>query len=161
MWNSKPPCGKRDNRGKPAAIKFGPRRTVLLDLASIAMAMSGVRQRLPPAQMSTAKERQALLGQRRQPTPRPLRPTRALHISISLLILACFVIYAQRQGRANPTGLYEVTGRQLPTHYAICSKEGKKIYTVPEDAGLGPVECVVVEGKEVVDTGSIGGGRPS
>jgi len=44
----------------------------------------------------------------------------------------------------------------LPEWYAICSKEGKKVYTVPEEGGMGAVECVVVGGKEVVDTGSLG-----
>jgi len=49
-----------------------------------------------------------------------------------------------------------VGGKELPEWYAICSKEGRKVYTVPEESGVGGVECVVVGGKEVVDTGSIG-----
>lgn len=44
----------------------------------------------------------------------------------------------------------------MPQWYGICSKEGKKVYTVPEAGGLGAVECVVVKDKEVVDTGSLG-----
>jgi hypothetical protein len=52
--------------------------------------------------------------------------------------------------------VYQVGGEDLPEWYAICSKEGRKIYTVPEDEGVGAVECVVVGGKEVMDTGSLG-----
>jgi len=30
------------------------------------------------------------------------------------------------------------------------------VYTVPEEGGIGAAECVVVGGKEVKDTGSLG-----
>jgi hypothetical protein len=77
-----------------------------------------------------------------------------LHISISLLILAFFVIYAHNN---KPTKVpYTVTGRQVPSWYAFCSKDGKRIYTIPEAGGEGAVECVVVHDKVVADTGSLG-----
>lgn len=89
------------------------------------------------------------------PRPPPKRPMRQIHISITLLILACFIVYASRLRSKTPT-TYELGGKALPGWYAICSKEGKKIYTVPGYGGLGAVECVVVGGKEVMDTGSLG-----
>jgi hypothetical protein len=51
--------------------------------------------------------------------------------------------------------VFEAGGKRLPEYYGVCSKEGK-VYTVPPVKGLGAVECVVVKGKEVVDTGSLG-----
>jgi hypothetical protein len=95
-----------------------------------------------------------------QKTPRPpiKRPSRHIHISITLLILACFILYAnnQRHSKKTTSSLYQVGGEDLPKWYAICSKEGRKIYTVPEHEGVGAVECIVVGGKEVRDTGSLG-----
>jgi hypothetical protein len=88
--------------------------------------------------------------------PPPKRPTRHIHISITLLILACFILYANNQRFAKKAVVYTVGGAALPEWYAICSKDGKRIYTVPEEGGLGEVECVVVGGKEVKDTGSLG-----
>jgi len=94
---------------------------------------------------------------RYQKTPRhtPARPTRHIHISITLLILACFILYANNQRNSSKPAVYQV-GTELPEWYAICSKEGKKVYTVPEEGGIGAAECVVVGGKEVKDTGSLG-----
>jgi len=108
--------------------------------------------------MSTSNEKTPLVPERyqRHPRPKTARPTRALHISISLLILAGFVIYAQRHGYSKSRRTYEVGGKVLPEYYGICSKEGKKVYTVPEEGGVGAVGCVVVSGKGVVDTGSLG-----
>ena len=45
---------------------------------------------------------------------------------------------------------------KFPGWYGICSKEGKRIYTVPVEGGLGEAECIVVGDKRVVDTGSLG-----
>ncbi len=109
--------------------------------------------------MSGPAEKAPLLNQRYQkhPPPRTARPTRSLHISVSLFILAAFVLYAQRQGISKSKVPYEFgPTRALPDLYGICSKEGKKVYTVPEEGGVGGVECLVVGGKEVVDTGSLG-----
>ncbi|WWD21904.1 hypothetical protein CI109_106392 [Kwoniella shandongensis] len=96
--------------------------------------------------------------QRAPPPPRRGHPTRSLHLSLALVILAFFVVYAQRQTVKPKAPLtYSVDDqRQLPEKYAICSKDGKKVYTVPIEGGVGGVECVVVDGKEVVDTGSLG-----
>jgi len=93
-----------------------------------------------------------------QKTPRPptKRPSRQIHISITLLILACFILYVNNQRHSKKTALYQVGGQELPEWYGICSKEGRKIYTVPEEEGVGAVECIVVGGKEVMDTGSLG-----
>ena len=107
--------------------------------------------------MSHPSENKALLDERyrKHPPPKTVRPTRTLHITISLFILLSFVLYAQRKG-VKPKTPYGVGGTSLPEWYGICSKDGKKVYTVPEGGGLGAVECVVVGGKEVVDTGSLG-----
>lgn len=94
-------------------------------------------------------------GYRRAPPPPNHRPTRSLHISISLLILGAFVIYAQKKGITGGKTVYSVDGKSLPEYYAICSKEGKKVYTVPVAGGVGATECVVVGGNEVVDSGSL------
>lgn len=121
------------------------------------------RQRVaqPGRASSTMAEKEALIKTPRyQRHPPPAgRPTRSLHISISLLILAGFVIYAQRQisSTSKRKQGYAFQGNELPDWYGICSKEGKKVYTVPEAGnGVGGVECVVVGGKEVVDSGSLG-----
>lgn len=68
---------------------------------------------------------------------------------------------------AVPSKVYSATDT-LPEKYAICGKEGKKVYTVPyeveaaiekaaewEKEAVGAVECVVVENDKVVDTGSL------
>ncbi|OCF40205.1 amidohydrolase [Kwoniella heveanensis CBS 569] len=97
--------------------------------------------------------------QRHPPPPRRGHPTRSLHISLSLLILGFFVIYAQKSGwigLKSTRKVYSVKGRPLPQKYAICSQEGTRVYTVPEEEGVGQTECVVVIGKDVVDTGSLG-----
>lgn len=126
--------------------------------ASRLVIMSELRARKPPNKMSTSREKKPLLSQRYQkhPLPKTSRPTRTLHISISLIILLGFVLYAQRKGAFNNNKSFEVGGKALPEWYGICSKEGRKIYTAPEEGGVGGVECVVISRKEVVDTGSLG-----
>ena len=121
--------------------------------------MAELRQRQAAQRLST-EQRTALRDlqtnvQAYQRTPRPPRKTnRSLHISISLLILAFFVVYAQQnKPKQDP---FRVAGRSLPQWYAVCSKEGAKVYTVPEEGGEGAVECVVVNGKYVHDNGSLG-----
>nr|XP_019008917.1 amidohydrolase [Kwoniella pini CBS 10737]OCF47698.1 amidohydrolase [Kwoniella pini CBS 10737] len=95
--------------------------------------------------------------QRHPPPPRRGHPTRSLHISLSLLILGFFVVYAQKhQTFYKSSTTYNVNDKQLPERFAICSKDGSKVYTVPEDEGIGAKECVVVAKGIVVDTGSIG-----
>ncbi|WVR04266.1 hypothetical protein IAU60_001266 [Kwoniella sp. DSM 27419] len=96
--------------------------------------------------------------QRHPPPPRKGIPTRSLHISISLLILVFFVIYAQNSPLAKTLKAkgYDVIDRNLPERYVLCTKHAQKVYTVPEADGVGPTECVVVIGKEVVDSGSPG-----
>lgn len=94
-----------------------------------------------------------------QSTPRPpRRSTRSINISISLAILAFFILYANNRGFKNAKKVYgtDKKDHSLPEWYAICSKEGKKIYTVPSEGGLGEVDCVVVGEKRVVDHGSLG-----
>jgi hypothetical protein len=121
------------------------------------LSMSDIRQRRGPLGL-TLEQRQALLqsspaGYQRTPRP-PSRSNRSLHISISLLILAFFVIYAHNN---RPTKTpYAVGGKALPSWYAFCSKDGRRIYTIPEAGGEGAVECVVVHGKVVAETGSLG-----
>lgn len=44
--------------------------------------------------------------------------------------------------------------RELPTSYALCSKNVGKIYTV--DANNTQTECIVVDGSYIVNTGSLG-----
>jgi hypothetical protein len=115
--------------------------------------MAELRQR----QVSGIDKPQTQPGRyQKTPRPAPSRPTRHIHISITLLILACFILYANNQRHSSKATLYQVGKGNLPDWYAICSKEGKKVYTVPEEGGVGAVECVVVGGKEVVDTGSLG-----
>lgn len=120
---------------------------------------SEARQRKQPSQQT-----KSVLAQldkhgrykRTAPARPPKKPARSLHLGISFLLLACLLIYAQRSG-VGKKGAYTVDGgaRPLPSWYAVCSKEGKKIYTVPVAGGEGAVECVVVGDKEVVDTGSL------
>jgi hypothetical protein len=111
---------------------------------------------------STEKhEKQPLVDRRAPQPPRyqrtpppPRRSTRTLNITISLLILAFFVVYSQNHS-SKTRRVFEARGKRLPEYYGVCSKEGR-VYTVPPEGGLGAVECVVVKGKEVVDTGSLG-----
>lgn len=119
--------------------------------------MGEMKQRKPPGP-AFGIEKAKTPGDRYQKTarPPPKRPTRHIHISITLLILACYILYANNQRLIKRPVVYKVGGDALPDWYAICSKEGKRIYTVPEEGGLGEVECVVVGGKEVKDTGSLG-----
>jgi hypothetical protein len=120
--------------------------------------MAELRQRQPQGPVSGIEKAQKP-GIRYQKAARapPKRPTRHVHISITLLILACFILYANNQRLAKKTTVvYKTGGNDLPEWYGICSEEGKRIYTVPEEGGLGEVECVVVGGKEVKDTGSLG-----
>ena len=91
-----------------------------------------------------------------KPARKPTRqlPTRSLHLSITLGILCLFVLYAQRNGSGR--AVYKNGGMKMPDSYAICTKEGLSVYSVPEDSGVGGVECVVVQGKTVLDIGSRG-----
>ena len=91
-----------------------------------------------------------------KPARRPPKriQTRSLHLSITLGILCLFVLYAQRDGSGRIA--YKSGGRKMPDRYAICSKEGKLVYSIPEEGGVGGVECVVVEGKMILDIGSRG-----
>jgi hypothetical protein len=118
--------------------------------------MSAPRQRRPPSKMSDESKHLIPPNKYLRQPPPPYRPTRSLHLAISILILGGFVFYAQRNIPKHAPKPYTVDERELPEWYAICSKEGRKVYTVPEEAGVGGVECVVVGGKEVVDTGSLG-----
>ncbi|ORY24106.1 amidohydrolase family-domain-containing protein [Naematelia encephala] len=118
--------------------------------------MSDIRARRTATRMPISNEKTPLAPAteryRRTPPP-PRRPTRSLSLSISLLILLGFVLYAQRRGKSGVS--YSFDGKALPDWYALCSKEGKKVYTVPEEGGLGAVECVVVGNKEVAGSGSL------
>lgn len=110
--------------------------------------------------MSSASEKTPLAGTpakyQRAPPP-PQRPTRAIHLSLTILILGFVVFYAQRTGKKVSPTIYGLkpAHQPLPSTYGICTKDRLGIYTVPEESGLGAVECVVVSGKEVVDTGSL------
>ncbi|WVW78929.1 hypothetical protein I302_100892 [Kwoniella bestiolae CBS 10118] len=95
--------------------------------------------------------------QRHPPPPRRGHPTRSLHISLALLILGFFVVYAQKHQTFYYTKpIYTKNGKQLPDSFAICSKDGNGVYTVPEAEGVGQTQCVVVKHGEVIDTGSLG-----
>jgi hypothetical protein len=118
--------------------------------------MAELRQRQGPVS-GIEKPSASLNRYQKTARPPPKRPTRHIHISITLLILACFIIYANNQRHTKKPIVYEVGNTNLPEWYGICSREGKKIYTVPVDSGVGAVECVVVGGKEVKDVGSLGG----
>lgn len=140
--------------GKSSGVKYmNDLETVYLDHS-----MPELRQRTTQGPVSGIEKPQAA-GARYQKAarPPPKRPTRHIHISITLLILACFILYANNQRLApKPAVVFHTGLKDLPEWYGICSKEGKRIYTVPEDGGLGEVECVVVGGKEVRDIGSLG-----
>jgi hypothetical protein len=91
----------------------------------------------------------------RHPRQPQKRPTRTLHLSLSLLILGFFVIYSQRERLGSKKYVYEYGGKKMPAAFGVCSA-WKKVYTVPAEEGVGPAECVVVSEKVVVDTGSLG-----
>ena len=84
----------------------------------------------------------------------PQRTGRALHLSL-LLVLAAIALTLQRYGQSGTT-TYRADGKKLPDTFVICSDEGRKVYTVPEQGGVGAVECLVVRGKMVIDVGSKG-----
>lgn len=123
-------------------------------------AMSELRQRQAPQRIP--EEQRALLqkskggtvgGYQRAPPP-PRRSDRSLHIAFSLMILVFFVIYANNKNSAPIK--YTVDGTKLPQWYALCGTWGRPIYTLPVEGGEGKVECVVVNGKYIADTGSLG-----
>lgn len=132
----------------------------LLDTGMAELRHRQITSNMPKSEEKTPLLRQNVPKYQRQPPP-VRRPTRALHISISLLILAAFVLYAQKHRIGRQGKSYTVGGQALPEWYAICSKEGRQVYTVPAEGGVGAVEYVVVGGKEVVDTGSLGGALAS
>jgi hypothetical protein len=113
--------------------------------------MSEVRQR------KTAAPAAAAVPKYERAARPPKRPTRQAHWAISLVLLAFFVLYAQRNGLTKSKAPWTVDGgaKPLPEWYAVCSREGKKVYTVPVEGGSGAVQCVVVADKRVVDTGSL------
>ncbi len=49
---------------------------------------------------------------------------------------------------------YYPTHDSLPTSYALCSREGAKIYTV--DSTVPNVQCIVVHNSNFVDVGPLG-----
>lgn len=110
--------------------------------------------------MSQLRQRNTRHAGRYAPRDRPgapptrAKPSRSVHIAISLLVLAVMLVFAKRQG--DPSRPWSVDGgsRPLPKTYAVCSSE-KRIYTVPPAGGLGAVECVVVADKRVKDVGSL------
>lgn len=113
--------------------------------------MSEVRQR------KTAAPAAADVPKYERAARPPKRPTRQAHWAISLVLLAFFVLYAQRNGLTKSKAPWTVDGgsKPLPEWYAVCSREGKTVYTVPVEGGSGAVQCVVVADKRVVDTGSL------
>lgn len=124
------------------------------------MSDQGVRQRKAAPPSSKAAPGPPAGRYERAARP-PKRPTRSAHWAISLILLGFFVFYAQRNGLTKSKAPWTVDGgsKPLPEWYAVCSREGKKVYTVPVDVvdgdGAGAVQCVVVEGKEVRETGSL------
>lgn len=67
------------------------------------------------------------------------------------------MLYAQRKGSVKGLRNYGSGKDQeaLPSTYGICTRDRQGIYAVPEAGGVGAVECVVVSGKEVADSGSL------
>jgi len=122
--------------------------------------MAELRQRQPAARAANDKaaiDKNPKVGpngafQRAAPPPR--RSDRSLHIAFALMILMFFVMYA-KWNEGSPTS-YSVSGKKLPQWYALCGSDGRPIYTLPVEGGEGKVECVVVNGKYVADTGSLG-----
>lgn len=120
------------------------------------MSDSGVKQRKAPPSASAA----AAPRYERAARP-PKRPTRQAHWAIAFVLLAFLVLYAKRNGltKGRSPWTMDTGSKPLPEHYAVCSQEGKKIYTVPVDVldgdGAGAAQCVVVSGKKVLATGSL------
>lgn len=112
------------------------------------------------SQRSQLRQRNVRHAGRYAPRDRPgapptrAKPSRSVHIAISLIVLVAMLAFAQRQ--ADPRRPWSVDGgsRPLPKTYAVCSPE-KRVYTVPPAGGLGAVECVVVKDKRVQDVGSL------
>ncbi|WWC87351.1 uncharacterized protein L201_002240 [Kwoniella dendrophila CBS 6074] len=126
------------------------------------MSDPSLRRRAALANQTGIRNPTNITPYQRHPGPPARRghPTRSIHISFSLLILGFFVIYFQKNQSFYTSKKieYSLDGKPLPDNFAICSKEGQDIYTVPEnkDEGLGKTQCVVVNDGVVVDTGSIG-----
>lgn len=107
----------------------------------------------PVGRQATSAWAQVPKYQRAPPPPR--KSTRPVHLALTILILGFAVLYAQRNGSKRSKTLYGAAGKDLPDYYAICSKDGAGVYTVPVAGGSGATECVVVGGKEVLDSGSL------
>ena len=101
-----------------------------------------------------ASDRQPLLPPRKpSAADRIPRQTRSVHLTITVLILAGILLWSRDKGKQK--ALYPHEGTRLPDEYAICTQDGARVYTVPQSGGVGPVECVLVRGREVIDTGSL------
>ncbi|KAF8891698.1 amidohydrolase family-domain-containing protein [Infundibulicybe gibba] len=75
----------------------------------------------------------------------PLKPTfKRLHILLVVLVLSGFSTYVSLRSK---------TTLILPKSYAVCSREGAKIYTV--DQNNSQTECIVVHHKYIVDSGTL------
>lgn len=114
----------------------------------------------------TGAEKQALINQAQVPkyqrTPPPqARSTRPVHLALTILILGYAVFYSMRSGQKAAKVVYGHGGKDLPEYYALCSKDGQGVYTVPEAGGVGAAECVVVGGKEVLGSGSLSMSTPT
>ncbi len=85
------------------------------------------------------------------PPPPPARDSR-FRWAISIFLLVVFAVYQQDK-------FINKGGKSLPKIYGICSKDGKpSIYT--SEVETPAVECVVVDGKRIVDLGSLGAQSP-
>jgi hypothetical protein len=117
---------------------------------------SDPQRHLPPGEKRAlpAQARSQTAAYQRTPPP-PAKSTRPVHLALTILILGYAVFHSMRSGGKAPKLVYGAGGKDLPDTYAICTREGKGVYTVPEAGGVGATECVVVGGKEVLDTGSI------
>lgn len=115
----------------------------------------GLRQRQTPIMSTSSSEKRPLVQRYQRAAPPPRRPTRSLHLALTILILGFFVLFTQRGGPKKAKRVYGAGHRALPSMYGICTKDRQGIYTVPAESGVGAVECVVVSGKEVADTGSL------
>lgn len=91
---------------------------------------------------------------RRGGPPTRAKPSRSVHIAISLIVMAVMLAIAARKGDPKAPWSADGGARPLPKTYALCSSE-KRIYTVPPSSGLGAAECVVVADKRVKDVGSL------
>ncbi|KZT19709.1 hypothetical protein NEOLEDRAFT_1141709 [Neolentinus lepideus HHB14362 ss-1] len=72
--------------------------------------------------------------------PRLRRPNHILLLLLSLTLTSIVVVFRP-------------TSNDLPASYAICSRDGNGIYTV--DAQNTRVQCMVVRGATIIDTGSL------